>query len=97
MSDTYQGRKTRQGHAEHLPRPEGSPEDEQQAEPTPDASGVGGTPAGAHRGRDREPSEGSHVEDEAESVRSGSQTAQDRDHTIRGGDDHTGPMKEFPT
>jgi hypothetical protein len=35
--------------------------------------------------------------DEAESIRSGSQTAQDRDHTIRGGDDRTGPMKEFPT
>jgi hypothetical protein len=35
--------------------------------------------------------------DEAENIRSGSQTAQDRDHTIRGGDNHTGPMKEFPT
>ncbi len=35
--------------------------------------------------------------DEAENVRSGSQTAQDRDHTIRGGDDRTAPMKEFPT
>ncbi len=35
--------------------------------------------------------------DEAETIRSGSQTAQDRDHTIRGGDDRTGPMKEFPT
>ncbi len=46
---------------------------------------------------EQEPSQGSHVEDEAESIRSGSQTAQDRDHTIRGGDDHTGPMKEFPT
>jgi hypothetical protein len=36
-------------------------------------------------------------EDEPESVRSGSQTAQDRDHSIRGGDNQTGPMKEFPT
>ena len=35
--------------------------------------------------------------DEAEHIRSGSQTAQDRDHTIRGGDNRTGPMKEFPT
>jgi hypothetical protein len=35
--------------------------------------------------------------DEAETIRSGSQTAQDRDHTIRGGDNRTGPMKEFPT
>ena len=35
--------------------------------------------------------------DSAEEVRSGSQTAQDRDHTIRGGDNKTGPMKEFPT
>jgi hypothetical protein len=35
--------------------------------------------------------------DEAESIRSGSQTAQDRDHTIRGGDNRTAPMKEFPT
>ena len=35
--------------------------------------------------------------DDAEQVRSDSQTAQDRDHTIRGGDDRTGPMKEFPT
>lgn len=35
--------------------------------------------------------------DEAENVRSGSQTAQDRDHTIRGGDNRTAPMKEFPT
>ena len=35
--------------------------------------------------------------DEAETIRSGSQTAQDRDHTIRGGDDRTAPMKEFPT
>jgi len=36
-------------------------------------------------------------EDEPETVRSGSQTAQDRDHSIRGGDNQTGPMKEFPT
>jgi hypothetical protein len=36
-------------------------------------------------------------EDEPETVRSSSQTAQDRDHTIRGGDNQTGPMKEFPT
>jgi hypothetical protein len=71
MSDTYERRKTRQGRAEHFPRPEDKPDDEQQAEPT--------------------------TFDEAESIRSGSQTAQDRDHTIRGGDDHTGPMKEFPT
>ena len=35
--------------------------------------------------------------DDAENVRSESQTAQDRDHTIRGGDDRTAPMKEFPT
>jgi len=35
--------------------------------------------------------------DEAETIRSGSQTAQDRDHTIRGGDNRTAPMKEFPT
>ena len=35
--------------------------------------------------------------DEPETVRSGSQTAQDRNHTIRGGDNQTGPMKEFPT
>ena len=38
-----------------------------------------------------------HRADEAEEVRTGSQTAQDRDHTIRGGDNRTGPMKEFPT
>ncbi len=50
-----------------------------------------------------QPDQGSEEEqepttfDEAESIRSGSQTAQDRDHTIRGGDAHTGPMKEFPT
>jgi hypothetical protein len=36
-------------------------------------------------------------EDEPETVRSSSQTAQDRDHTIRGGDNQTGPTKEFPT
>jgi len=53
--------------------------------------------------RDPQPDQGSEEEqepttfDEAESIRSGSQTAQDRDHTIRGGDSHTGPMKEFPT
>jgi hypothetical protein len=35
--------------------------------------------------------------DEAEEVRSNSQTAQDREHTIRGGDNRTAPMKEFPT
>jgi hypothetical protein len=35
--------------------------------------------------------------DEAETIRSNSQTAQDRDHTIRGGDNRTAPMKEFPT
>jgi len=35
--------------------------------------------------------------DEAETIRSGSQTAQDRDHTNRGGDNRTAPMKEFPT
>jgi len=35
--------------------------------------------------------------DEAEEVRSNSQTAQDRQHTIRGGDNRTAPMKEFPT
>jgi hypothetical protein len=39
-----------------------------------------------------------HVdEDEPETVRSSSQTSQDLSHTIRGGDDKTGPMKEFPT
>jgi hypothetical protein len=86
MSDTYQPRKTRPGRPEPEPRQDQGVEREQ--EPTTDASGAGGSPAGAH---------GSHVEDEAESIRSGSQTAQDRDHTIRGGDDHTGPMKEFPT
>ncbi len=69
MSDTYQKRKTRLGHAEHQPRQ--APGVEEQQEPT--------------------------TFDEAESIRSGSQTAQDRDHTIRGGDNHTGPMKEFPT
>ena len=48
--------------------------------------------------RDPEPEhEQHHRADEAEEVRSGSQTAQDRDHTIRGGDNRTGPMKEFPT
>jgi hypothetical protein len=36
-------------------------------------------------------------EDDPEAVRSGSQTAQDREHTIRGADNETGPMKEFPT
>ena len=70
MSDTYQRRKTRQGHAEHQ-QPHQAPGVEGEQEPT--------------------------TFDEAESVRSGSQTAQDRDHTIRGGDNHTGPMKEFPT
>ncbi len=35
--------------------------------------------------------------DDAEQVRSVSQTAQDLSHTIRGGDDRTAPMKEFPS
>jgi len=35
--------------------------------------------------------------DDAEQVRSESQTAQDREHVIRGGDRNTTPMKEFPT
>jgi hypothetical protein len=39
-----------------------------------------------------------HVpEEDAEHVRSESQTAQDRDHVIRGGDRNTAPMKEFPS
>jgi hypothetical protein len=54
-----------------------------------------------HPRREREPEQEEEVErtafDEAENVRSGSQTAQDRDHTIRGGDNRTAPMKEFPT
>jgi hypothetical protein len=33
----------------------------------------------------------------AEEVRQSSQTAQDRDHTIRGGDSATRQTKEFPT
>ena len=36
-------------------------------------------------------------EDEAEVVRSSSQTAQDRDHVIRGGDHSVTVTKEFPT
>lgn len=36
-------------------------------------------------------------EGDPEAIRSGSQTAQDREHTIRGADNQTGPMKEFPT
>jgi hypothetical protein len=32
-----------------------------------------------------------------EEIREGSQTAQDREHSNRGGDDQTAPMKEFPT
>ena len=59
--------------------------DNQQKKPNPDA-GL----------EDEEPIDPHHIE-EAEIVRSGSQTAQDRDHTIRGGDDRTAPMKEFPT
>jgi len=35
--------------------------------------------------------------EDAEQVRSESQTAQDRDHTIRGGDNRTAITKEFPT
>ena len=31
-----------------------------------------------------------------EEVREGSQTAQDREHTNRGGDDQIAPTKEFP-
>jgi hypothetical protein len=54
-----------------------------------------------HARRERENEGGQEQEpttfDEAESIRSGSQTAQDRDHTIRGGDNRTAPMKEFPT
>ena len=56
-----------------------------------------------HARREREIEKGEEQEqeptafDEAETIRSGSQTAQDRDHTIRGGDDRTAPMKEFPT
>ena len=47
---------------------------------------------------DEQPAEPVHTHvDDAEIVRQGSQTSQDRDHTIRGGDDRTGPMKEFPT
>jgi len=47
---------------------------------------------------DEEPAEPPHTHvDDAEIVRQSSQTAQDRDHTIRGGDDRTAPMKEFPT
>ena len=33
----------------------------------------------------------------AEEIRSNSQTAQDRDNVVRGGDAQTRPMKEFPT
>jgi hypothetical protein len=36
-------------------------------------------------------------DDTAEEIREGSQTAQDREHTNRGGDDQTAPAKEFPT
>lgn len=36
-------------------------------------------------------------DESAEEIREGLQTAQDREHTNRGGDDQTGPMKEFPT
>jgi len=36
-------------------------------------------------------------EESAEEVRQGSQTAQDRDHTIRRGDAVTRQTKEFPT
>ena len=32
-----------------------------------------------------------------EEIREGSQTAQDRQHTNRGGDEQTAPAKEFPT
>jgi hypothetical protein len=32
-----------------------------------------------------------------EQIREGSQTAQDRAHTNRGGDDQTAPTKEFPS
>jgi hypothetical protein len=35
--------------------------------------------------------------EDAEQIRSASQTAQDRDHTIRGGDNRTAITKEFPT
>ena len=45
---------------------------------------------------EKEPEEPHHSED-AEHIRSESQTAQDREHTIRGGDNRTAPMKEFPT
>ena len=51
--------------------------------------------------RDEHPlAEDEHIhseENEAESVRSHSQTAQDRDHVIRGGDSRTALTKEFPT
>jgi hypothetical protein len=36
-------------------------------------------------------------DESAEEIREGSQTAQDREHTNRGGDDQTAPMKEFPS
>jgi hypothetical protein len=35
--------------------------------------------------------------EDAEQIRSESQTAQDREHTIRGGDNRTAITKEFPT
>jgi len=56
-------------------------------------------PARRERGPEQEPEQEQEPTsfDEAENIRSGSQTAQDRDHTIRGGDNRTGPMKEFPT
>jgi hypothetical protein len=59
-------------------------------------------PTRIEKGRQPQPDEkqGDEIEhdnEDAEHIRSGSQTAQDRDHTIRGGDNHTGPMKEFPT
>jgi hypothetical protein len=47
-----------------------------------------------------QPHPSSEQEDEApsaEEVRHGSQTAQDREHTIRRGDDVTTQTKEFPT
>ena len=54
-------------------------------------------PARPERGPEQEPEQEPTSFDEAEHIRSGSRTAQDRDHTIRGGDNRTGPMKEFPT
>ncbi|HVZ72919.1 MAG TPA: hypothetical protein VHJ20_11135 [Polyangia bacterium] len=49
------------------------------------------------KARDAEHQHHGPAEPTAEEIRSGSRTAQDREHTTRGGDDQTAPMKEFPT